>query len=97
MQLTAFCIQDMTSVVESCAANLLIADCGRYNTDPVYIAQSDKLVAGLKQAVRWYEEGNVRAIVTQVVPFGPHQRQPATRRLAVQSCSPSWRSPCDGS
>ncbi len=77
MQLTAFGIGDMTSVVERRGANLMIADCGRYSTDPVYIAQSDKLVAGMKQALVWYEEGKLKPVVTQIVPFAPQPLQGA--------------------
>jgi NADPH2:quinone reductase len=77
MQLTAFGIEDMTSVVERRGAKLVIADAGRYSTDPVYIAQADKLAAGMQQAVSWHEEGKLKPVVTQIVPFGPQQLQEA--------------------
>ncbi|MGO8694107.1 MAG: quinone oxidoreductase family protein [Rectinemataceae bacterium] len=77
MQLTAFGIEDMTSVVEGRGANIVITDCGRYSTDPVYIAQMYKLVAGMKQAVAWYEEGKLKPVVTQIVPFAPEPLQEA--------------------
>jgi NADPH:quinone reductase-like Zn-dependent oxidoreductase len=75
MQLTAFGIEDMTSIVEGRGAKLVITDCGRYSTDPVYIAQASKLLAGLKQAVLWYEEGKLKPLVTQIVPFDPQSLQ----------------------
>jgi NADPH:quinone reductase-like Zn-dependent oxidoreductase len=77
MQLTAFGIEDMTSVVEGRGAKMVITDCGRYSTDPVYIAQAYKLAAGMKQAVPWYEEGKLKPVVTQIVPFAPEPLQGA--------------------
>jgi len=77
MQLTAFGIEDMTAVVERRGAKMVITDCGRYSTDPVYIAQADKLVAGVKQAVVWYEGGKLKPMVTQIVPFASQQLQGA--------------------
>ena len=77
MQLTAFGIEDMTSVVERRVATMVITDCGRYSTDPVYIAQADKLAAGMKQAVVWHEEGKLKPAVTQIVPFAPQSLQKA--------------------
>ena len=47
----------------------MIGDCGRYRRDPVFAAQTDKLMAGLKQAVTWYEEGTVRPFVTHEIPL----------------------------
>ena len=77
MQLTAFGIEDMTSVVEGRGASMVTTDCGRYSTDPVYIAQAYKLVTGMKQAVLWYEEGKLKPVVTQIVPFAPEALQGA--------------------
>jgi len=76
-QLMNYGVQDLTPVVEGRGARLLIADCGRYSTDPQYIARLDQLAAGMEQAVRWYEEGRLRPRVTQAVPFGPAQLQSA--------------------
>ena len=75
MQLTAFGIKDMTSLVEGRGASMVTTDCGRYSTDPVYIAQAYKLAAGMKQAVLWYEEGKLKPVVTQIVPFAPESLQ----------------------
>ncbi|HUW39811.1 MAG TPA: zinc-binding dehydrogenase [Rectinemataceae bacterium] len=44
---------------------------------PVYIAQRGKLLDGLKQAVKWYEEGKLKPMVTQILPFGARQLQEA--------------------
>lgn len=77
MQLAAFGIEDMTSVVERRRAKMVTTDAGRYSTDPISIAQAYKLVAGMKQAVVWYEEGKLKPIVTQIVPFAPRPLQEA--------------------
>ena len=77
MQLKGFGIEDMTSVVERRGAILVTTDCGRYSTDPAYMAQAGKLVSGMKQAVLWYEEGKLKPVVTQIVPFDPQQLQEA--------------------
>ena len=77
MQLTAYGINDTTSVVERRGASMIIGDCGRYSNDPVFIAQAAKLFAGMKQGVQWYEEGKLRPSVTQIVPFGPRDLQEA--------------------
>lgn len=59
----------MSAVVESRGAKMIIADAGRYSVDPQYIAQRAKLNDGLKQAVSWYEEGKLKPIITETVPF----------------------------
>ena len=84
-QLTAFGIQDMTSVVERRGATLVVTDAGRYSTDPVYIAQAGKLFAGMKQGIKWYEEGKLKPEVTQIVPFGAQQLQEAFDAFASGS------------
>jgi NADPH2:quinone reductase len=61
--------EDMQSVVEGRGARLVIADLGRYARDPVYQAQTGKLTDGLKQAVAWYENGQLKPVVTATVPF----------------------------
>jgi len=66
-QLKAFGIPDMTDVVEARGARLLFADG----------TQANKLVAGLEQAVRWYEAGKLKPLVTQVVRFGASELQGA--------------------
>jgi NADPH:quinone reductase-like Zn-dependent oxidoreductase len=68
-QMTQFGLEDMTTVVEGRGAKMVIADLGRYSTDPLYVGQRPKVAAGLRQAVRWYEEGKLRPIITQVIPF----------------------------
>ena len=48
---------------------MVIADLGRYAVDPEYTAQTSKLIDGLKQAVSWYEEGKLKPVITETVPF----------------------------
>ena len=76
-QLEGFGIEDMTPVVEGRGATLVTTDCGRYSADPAYMAQVGKLVAGMKQAALWYEEGKIKPMVTQTVPFEPESLQAA--------------------
>jgi len=66
-QLKAFGIPDLTDVVEARGARLLFADG----------TQTEKLVAGLEQAVKWYEARQLKPLVTQVVPFDPAELQRA--------------------
>ena len=42
---------------------------GRYFRDPLYVAQLDKVVGGLKAAVEWHREGTVRPCITAIIPF----------------------------
>ena len=60
---------DVTAVVEGRGAKMIIGDLGRYSADPVYQAQTSRLMDGLKQAVSWYEEGKLKPVITQTVPF----------------------------
>jgi len=76
-QMTAFGLEDMTSVVESRGAKMLIGDPGRYRTDPLYQRQAQKLHDGQKQAVSWYEEGKLKPVITQTVPFDAAELQHA--------------------
>jgi NADPH2:quinone reductase len=76
-QMTQFGVEDMTTVVEQRGAKMVIGDLGRYSTDPVYKSQMPKVAEGLRQAVRWYEEGKLRPVITQVVPFDPAALQKA--------------------
>lgn len=60
---------DMRSVVEGRGATWIIADLARYSLDPRYKAQRSKVSDGMKQAVTWYEEGKLKPIITETVPF----------------------------
>jgi NADPH2:quinone reductase len=68
-QVTRAGAEDMRTVVEGRGAKMVIADLGRYRADPHYEAQTSKLIDGLRQAVSWYEEGKLKPIITQTVPF----------------------------
>jgi NADPH:quinone reductase-like Zn-dependent oxidoreductase len=68
-QLTRAGAEDMRAVVEGRGAKMVIADVGRYRTDPQYQAQTSKLGDGLKQAVSWYEEGKLKPCITETVPL----------------------------
>ena len=61
--------EDVTPIVESRGAKMLVADLARYSVEPQYRAQMPKVVDGQKQAVTWYEQGKVRPIITETVPF----------------------------
>ena len=61
--------ENMQSVVEGRGARMVIADLARYGTDPLYQAQTAKLTDGLKQAVSWYENGQLKPVITATVPF----------------------------
>ena len=68
-QLTRAGAEDMSAVVEGRGAKMVIADVGRYRTDPQYQAQTSKLSDGLRQAVSWYEEGKLKPCITETVPL----------------------------
>jgi len=68
-QMTAFGLEDMTSVVEGRGAKMLIGDPGRYRIDPLYQRQTQKLRDGQMRAVSWYEEGKLKPMITRIVPF----------------------------
>jgi NADPH:quinone reductase-like Zn-dependent oxidoreductase len=68
-QVTRAGAEDMTTVVEGRGATMVIADIGRYSVDPLYEAQTSKLIDGLRQAVSWYEEGKLKPVITETVPF----------------------------
>jgi NADPH:quinone reductase len=61
--------QDMTAVVEARGAKMTIADLGRYQADPVYIARMSEVVEGMRRAVAWYAEGKLSPMITETVPF----------------------------
>ncbi len=48
---------------------MVIGDLGRHGTDPLSKSQTPKVAEGLRQAVLWYEEGKLKPVITQVVPF----------------------------
>jgi NADPH:quinone reductase-like Zn-dependent oxidoreductase len=62
-------VEDVQSVVEGRGAEMVIADLGRYASDPLYQAQTAKLTDGLKQAVSWYENGQLRPVITATILF----------------------------
>jgi NADPH2:quinone reductase len=68
-QMQSFGLEDMTKAVESRGAKMLIADPGRYRSDPLFKPRAQELDEGMKQAVRWYTEGKLKPLVTQVIPF----------------------------
>jgi NADPH:quinone reductase len=77
LQMQGFGLEDMTEAVESRGAKMLIADPGRYRSDPLFKPRLQELDEGMKQAVRWYKEGKVKPFVTQVVPFDASSLQSA--------------------
>jgi NADPH:quinone reductase-like Zn-dependent oxidoreductase len=56
-------------IVESRGAQATFGDFGRFWFQPDYIAQLDKIRAGLRDAVGLYEEGKVRPHISSVVEF----------------------------
>ncbi len=48
---------------------MVISDLGRYSRDPLYQMHSFRLTDGLKQAVFWYESGEMKPAITATVPF----------------------------
>ena len=61
--------EDMTAVVESRGAKMLIADLGGTGSTLSTRAQTSKLSDGLRQAVSWYAEGLVEPVITATVPL----------------------------
>ena len=72
-QLKQFGSLDLSSVVEARGGKMIIGDLGRYSTDPEYQTPQarESVIEGLKQAVRWTEEGKLKAEITKIVPFDP--------------------------
>ena len=77
MQLKQFGKPDLSSVVEARGAKMVIGDLARYATDPEFQSQRARVAQGLEQAVRWTEEGKLKAEITQIVPFDPAALQQA--------------------
>lgn len=73
--------EDMRAVVEGRGATMVVADLGRYGRDPLYLAQASKLTDGLKQAVSWYKDGQLRPVITETVPFEASALQLAFERF----------------
>ena len=69
MQLKNFGVGDFTAQVEARGAKMVIADLGRYRVDPKYAARLPEVVEGQRRAIGWYEEGKLRPVITEVVPF----------------------------
>ena len=69
VQLARSGASDMTPVVEARGAQMTIADLGRYGRALSYMAQATKLRAGLQQAVSWWNEGLLKPVITNTVPF----------------------------
>jgi hypothetical protein len=58
---------------------MIIGDLGRYATDPEFQNPQARasIIQGLEQAVRWTEEGKLKAEITTIVPFDPVSLQQA--------------------
>jgi NADPH2:quinone reductase len=69
MQLKLTGAEDMRTIVEGRGAKWIIADLARYSVDPQYKAHTSKVIDGMKQAVMWYEQGKLKPIITETVPF----------------------------
>lgn len=78
-QLKQFGSPDLSSAVEARGGRMVIGDLGRYGTDPAYQNPQARasVIRGLEQAVRWTEEGKLKAQITTVVPFDPASLQEA--------------------
>ncbi len=60
---------DVTAVVEARGAKMVIGDLGRYQVDPQFEARMPEVMEGLQRAIDWYEQGKLRPVITQTVPF----------------------------
>ena len=69
LQLSRVGARNMTAAVEARGARFVIADLGRYQRDPVYIARLPEIAEGQRRAVGWFEAGKLRPVITSVVPF----------------------------
>ena len=69
LQLSRAGARDMTAAVEARGARMVIADLGRYQMVPEYIARLPEIVEGQRRAIGWFEEGKLRPVITAVVPF----------------------------
>ncbi len=76
-QLQQFGLVDLSSVVEARGGKMVIGDLARYTTDPEFQSQRANVARGLEQAVRWTEEGKLKAVITKIVPFDPVALQQA--------------------
>ena len=78
-QLQQFGSLDLSSVVEARGARMVIGDLARYATDPEFQNPQARagVLHGLEQAVRWTEDGKLKAEVTMIVPFDPVSLQQA--------------------
>jgi NADPH:quinone reductase len=77
MQLKQFGMPDLSSVVEARGGKMVIGDLGRYSSDPEFQSQLAYVAKGLEQAVRWTEQGKLKAEITKIVPFDPVALQQA--------------------
>ncbi len=82
MQLARFGAGDVTAAVEARGAKMLIADLGRYGTEPQFAARLPEVMEGQKRAIAWYQEGKLRPIITNTVPFDPAALQTAFEDFA---------------
>lgn len=73
---------DLTPAIEARGAKMVIADLGRYQTDPEYLARMAEVTEGQRRAIRWYEEGKLRPVITAVVPFDAAALQRAFEEFA---------------
>lgn len=83
-QLKRFGLPDLSSVVEARGGTMIIGDLGRYATDPEFQNPQARasVIKGLEQAVRWTEEGKLKAQITKIVPFDPEALQQAFEAFA---------------
>ena len=79
MQLKQFGKPDLSSVVEARGGKMVIADLGRYAADPEFQTPQARasVLHGLEQAVKWTEEGKLKAEITGIVSFDPASLQQA--------------------
>ena len=56
---------------------MVVADLGRYRSDPSYLARLPEVTEGQRRAIGWYEEGKLRPVITATVPFEPAALQRA--------------------
>jgi hypothetical protein len=79
MQLKQFGKPDLSSAVEARGGKMIIGDLARYTADPQFQNPQarESVIHGLEQAVRWTEEGKLKAQITKIVPFDPVSLQQA--------------------
>jgi len=82
LQLSRAGAGDMTPAVEARGATMVIADLGRYQTDPTYMARMPDVIEGQRRAITWYQDGKLRPVITAIVPFDAAALQKAFEDFA---------------